>query len=157
MILNRPVSCGRTVSQMGSGLCGRGISFRLLCARLHYCSELVMEIIRIHYTLYGESIPVESRLEWVCLVHAGVRDKRRGYDIDLTHPRHETAFWWRHNEPVTSQSTDLFKWLIYPWHLVEIYGHINTCNKVFMAPICRTSTPVQLCLIHFILVELGSW
>ena len=41
-----------------------------------------------------------------CLVHPGVRDKRRVSEIDLSQPRHETAFWWRHNGPVTSQLTD---------------------------------------------------
>ena len=35
-----------------------------------------------------------------------MRDKRRGSEIDLSQPRHETAFWWRHNGPVTSQLTD---------------------------------------------------
>ena len=38
-----------------------------------------------------------------CLVHLGVRDKRQVSEIDLSKPRHETAFWWRHNGPVTSQ------------------------------------------------------
>ena len=32
-----------------------------------------------------------------CFVHPGVRDKRRVSEIDLSQPRHETAFWWRHN------------------------------------------------------------
>ena len=49
--------------------------------------------------------------KWLtCLVHPGVRDKRRVSEIDLFQPRHETAFWWRHNGPVTSQLTDLIKW-----------------------------------------------
>ena len=55
-------------------------------------------------------------LEWKlsvwysCLVHPSVRDKRRVSEIDLSQPRHETAFSWRHNGPVTSQSTDRIKW-----------------------------------------------
>ena len=31
-------------------------------------------------------------------------DKRRGSEIDLSQPRNETDFWWRHNGPVTSPS-----------------------------------------------------
>ena len=49
-----------------------------------------------------------------CLVHPGVRYKWRWYEIDLSQPRHETALRWHHNGPVTSQSNDLIKWLIYP-------------------------------------------
>ena len=64
-----------------------------------------------------------------CLIHPGVRDKRRVSEIDLTQPRHETAFWWRHNEPVTSQLTDRIKWPNYPVELIRIYVHINTHNK----------------------------
>ena len=30
-----------------------------------------------------------------------------------------------------SQSTDLIKCHIYPEHLMEIYGHIDTCNKLY--------------------------
>ena len=46
-----------------------------------------------------------------CLVHPGVRDKRRVSEIDLSQPRHETAFGdvtmgqWRHNQP--TQLSDL--------------------------------------------------
>ena len=40
--------------------------------------------------------------KFICLVHPGIRDKRRVSEIDLSQPRHETAFWWRHNGPVTS-------------------------------------------------------
>ena len=64
-----------------------------------------------------------------CLVHPGVRDKRRVSEIDLSQPRHETAFWWRHNGPVTSQLTDRIKWPNYPVELIGIYVHINTHNK----------------------------
>ena len=48
----------------------------------------------------GENtIPDEASpsLESFCLVHPGVRDKRRVSETDLSQPRHETAFWWRHN------------------------------------------------------------
>ena len=45
-----------------------------------------------------------------CLVQLNVRDKRRVSEIDLSQPRHETAFLWRHNGPVTSQLTDPIKW-----------------------------------------------
>ena len=55
-----------------------------------------------------------TKQEHVCLVHPGVRDKRRVSEIDLSQPRHETAFWWRHNGPVTSQLTDPIKWRNYP-------------------------------------------
>ena len=52
----------------------------------------------------------KPRLESFCLVHPGVRDKRWVSEIDLSQPRHETAFWWRHNGPVMSQITDPIKW-----------------------------------------------
>ena len=64
-----------------------------------------------------------------CLVHPGVRDKRRVSEIDLSQPRHETAFWWRHNGPVTTQLTDPIKWPNQPLELIEIFEHINTHNK----------------------------
>ena len=82
-----------------------------------------------------------------CLVHPGVRDKRRVSEIDLSQPRHETAFWWRHNGPVTSQLTNRIKWPNYPVELIGIYVHINTHNKESLAQRCRRSTNVQLCLI----------
>ena len=67
----------------------------------------------------------------------GVWDKRRVSEIDLSQPRHETAFWWRHNGPVTSQSTEL----------IGIYVHINTHNKESLTQRCRRSTNIHLCLI----------
>ena len=72
-----------------------------------------------------------------CLVHPSVRDKRRVSEIDLSQPRHETAFWWRHNGPVTSQLTDPFKWPNYPLELIGIYVHINTQSKESLTQICR--------------------
>ena len=82
-----------------------------------------------------------------CLLHKGLRDKRRVSGIDLSQPRHETAFWWRHNGPVTSQLTDPVKWPVYPLQLVGISVHINTHNKESLTHRCRRSTNVQLCLI----------
>ena len=78
----------------------------------------------------------------VCLVHPSVRDKRRVSEIDLSQPRHETAFWWRHNGLVTSQLTDLIKWPNHPLELIGIYVHINTNNKEFLTQRCRRSTNV---------------
>ena len=87
-------------------------------------------------------------LRSICLVHPGVRDKRRVSEIDLSQPRHETAFWWRHNGSVTSQLTDPIKWPNYPLELIRIYVHINTHNKEFLQQRCRRSTNVRLCLIY---------
>ena len=96
-----------------------------------------------------KSIPdsAEPRLEWFCLVHPAVRDKRRVSEIDLSQPRHETAFWWRHNGPVTSQLTDPIKWRNYPFELMFKCAYINTHNKESMTQRYRISTNVQLCLI----------
>ena len=93
-----------------------------------------------------KTIPDEAppSLESFCLVHSGVRDKRRVSEIDLSQRRHETAFWWRHNEPVTSQSTDPIKWPNHSLDLFGIYVHINTHNKESLTPRCRRSTNVQL-------------
>ena len=82
-----------------------------------------------------------------CLVHPGVRDKCRASEIELSKPRKETAFWWRHNGPMTSQLTGSNKWPNYPWELIGIYVHINTHNKESLAQRCGRSTNVQLCLI----------
>ena len=72
---------------------------------------------------------------------------RRVSEIDLSQPRHETAFWWRHNGPVTSQLTTPIKWPNYPLELIGMYVHINTYNKESQTQRCRRSTNVQLCLI----------
>ena len=64
-----------------------------------------------------------------CLVHPGVWDKRRVSEIDLSQPRHETAFWWRHNGPVTSQLIDLIKWPNHPLELIVICVHITQTTK----------------------------
>ena len=64
-----------------------------------------------------------------CLVHLCVWDKRRVSEIDLSQPRYETAFWWRHNRPATSQLTDPITLPSYPLELISIYVLINTKNK----------------------------
>ena len=95
-----------------------------------------------------------------CLVHPDVRDQRRVSEIDLPQPRHETAFWWRHNGPVTSQLTDPLKWPNYPLELIGIYAHINTYNKESLTQICRRSTNVQMCWIFCIYqydLSLNGW
>ena len=66
---------------------------------------------------------------YCCLVHPGVWDKRRVSEIDLSQPRHETAFWWRDNGPVTSQLIDLIKWPNHPLELIVIYVHITQTTK----------------------------
>ena len=78
-----------------------------------------------------------------------MRDKRRVSEIDLSQPRHETAFWWRHNRPVTSQLTDPITLPNYPLELIGIYVHINTQNKESLTQRCRRSTNVQMYLIFF--------
>ena len=52
--------------------------------------DLLVSYTRVYETSAG-------CLRSICLVHPGVRDKRRVSEIDLSQPRHETAFWWRHN------------------------------------------------------------
>ena len=74
----------------------------------------------------GIDLPHQGVVDSYSLVHPGVRDMRRESEIDLSQPRHETAFWWRHNGPVTSQLTDRIKWANYPLELITIYVHINT-------------------------------
>ena len=99
-------------------------------------------------------------LRSICLVHPGVRDKRWVSEIDLSQPRHETAFWWRHNGPVTSQLTDPIKWPNYPLELIGIYVHINTHNKESLTQRCRRSTNVQLCLISlyiYLILWISIW
>ena len=99
-------------------------------------TELSWRIIPIHFLSFLDTkmtsvvqICSGRRQGLVCLVHPGMRDKRRVSEIDLSQPRHETAFWWRHNGPVMSQLTDPIKWPNYPLELIRIYVHINTHNK----------------------------
>ena len=76
---------------------------------------------------------LKKRRSWDRLVsYTRACDKRRVSEIDLSQPRHETAFWWRHNRPVTSQLTDPITLPNYPLELIGIYVHINTQNKESM-------------------------
>ena len=84
-----------------------------------------------------------------CLVHPGVRDKRRVSEIDLSQPRHETAFWWRNNGPVTSQLTDPIKWPNYPLQLIGIFVHTSTYKKESLQQRCRRSTNTTVFDIFF--------
>ena len=68
------------------------------------------------------NILVPNRHKKLCwLVQPCVRDKRRVSEIDLSQPRHETAFWWRHNRPVTSQLTNPITLPNYPLELVRLF------------------------------------
>ena len=69
-----------------------------------YLCLLVNETKNPQHLDCGRSIPAtngdktipdsaEPRLESFCLEHPNVRDKRRVSEIDLSQPRHETAFW----------------------------------------------------------------
>ena len=95
----------------------------------------------------GINLPHQGVVDSYSLIHPGVQDKHRMSEIDLSQPRHETAFWWRHSRPVMSQLTDPFKWHNYPLELIRIYVHMNTQNKESLTQRCRRSTNVQLCLI----------
>ena len=99
-----------------------------------------------------------SRSSWrhcyACLVHPGVRDKRRVSEIDLSQPRHETAFWWRNNGPVTSQLTDPIKWPNYPLHLIGIFVHTSTYKKESLQQRCRRSTNTT---VFDIFVHISIW
>ena len=76
-------------------------------------------------------------------------------EIDWAQTLNETAFWWRHKGPVTSQFTDLIRWPIYiliaflflafnlySWaHMWQIIHHtkmspIDTCTIVFDIVLC---------------------
>ena len=50
-------------------------------------------------------------------------------EIDLSQPKHETAFWWRNNGTVKSQLTDPIKWPNYPLELIGIYVIITQTTK----------------------------
>ena len=100
-----------------------------------------------YYQYRNSNCRYQTRVRLSCLVHPCVRNKRRVSEIDLSQPRHETAFWWRHNGPVTSQLTDPITLPNYPLELIGIYVHINTQNKEYLTRRCRRSTNVQLCLI----------
>ena len=115
-----------------------------------YKNQLHLDVVDRYLRFMGDkTIPDEASpsLESFCLVHPGVRDKRRVSEIDLSQPRHETVFWWRHNGPMTSQFTDPIKWPNQPLELIEIFEHINTHNKESLTQRCRRSANVQLCLV----------
>ena len=113
------------------------------CTKLTEIPSLPVEVLVLSLIAHMERL-----VAWLsCLIHPSVRDKRRVSEIDLSQPRYETAFWWRHNEPVTSQLTDRIKWPNYPVELIGIYVHINTHNKESLTQRSRRSTNVQLCLI----------
>ena len=76
-----------------------------------------------------------------CLVHPCMRDTLRVSEIDLSQPRHETAYWWRHNRPVTSQLTNPIRLPNYTSGFMCIQNKESTTQR------CRRSTNVQLCLI----------
>ena len=73
----------------------------------------VLSLVKFDMVEVVEILP-RDRQGLFCLVHPGVRDKRRVSEIDLSQPMHETAFRWRHNGPVTSQLTDPIKWPNHP-------------------------------------------
>ena len=118
--------------------------------------------IKTVFPRYGDShVKDKTVVGPYCLVHPGVRDKRRAFEIDLSKPRHETAFWWRNNGPVTSQLTDPIKWPNHPLELIVIYVHINTHNKESLTQRCRRSTNVEPCWyfcihVHMVWVLLGG-
>ena len=69
---------------------------KLFFLRLQYVSQYVLtkslakfDIIIIVITI----ALVVVRQRYLCLVHPGVRDKPWVSEIDLSQPRHETAFW----------------------------------------------------------------
>ena len=88
-------------------------------------------------TGYHQATSAVTLCRLSCLIHPGVRDKRRVSEIDLSQPGHETAFWWCHNGPVTSQLTDPIKWPNYPLQLIGIYVHINTHNNESLTQWCE--------------------
>ena len=93
------------------------------------------------------------RLQWWQIQPSRLIVKCFWSEIDLSQPRHETAFWWRHNGPVTSQLTDPIMWPNYPLELIGIYVFINTSNKESLTQWCRWSTNVQTCFIFLYMVE----
>ena len=122
---------------------------RLVIVMFFFCkwffTHFNLGLLSNFYKTSWDDNSLQERL--LCLVHPAVRDKRRVSEIDLSQPRHETAFWWHHNGPVTSQLTDPIKWRNYPFELMFKCAYINTHNKESMTQRYRISTNVQLCLI----------
>ena len=86
-----------------------------------------------------------------------VRQERPVSGIDWSHTRHETTILWRHKGQVTSQLTDLIKWLIFASNLIEIWVHMNTRNKLSITPRCRRFTHAQWCLMYSSIDVIGSF
>ena len=118
------------------------------------CSCKVGEKLLCSRTYSGITRNRPARLGLLCLVHPGVRNKRRVFEIDLSQPRHETAFWWRNNGPVTSQLTDPIKWPNYPLQLIGIFVHTITYKKESPQQRCRRSTNTT---VFDIFVHISIW
>ena len=108
--------------------------------------------VQLKSTMDNNYIHHKVRDEMACLVPSGVRGKRRVSEIDLFQPRHETAFWWRHNGPATSKLTDRIKWPNYPLELIGIHVHINRHNKESLTQRCRRSTNVLDIFVYIYMV-----
>ena len=97
------------------------------------CCEKTYSVITRFGTIITHWVVHRGRVDQTglcCLVHPGVRDKRRVSEIDLSQPRHETAFWWRHNGPVTSQLTDPIKWRNYLLQLNGLSAYRHTQKRI---------------------------
>ena len=125
---------------------GFSISWEFIIMMIHATVPIILNMSQFFPQCIMRGSPFPGSL---LSCNPGVRDKRRVSQIDLSQPRHETAFWWCHNGPVTSQLTDPIKWPNYPQQLIGIYVHINTHNKESLTQRCHRSTNVQLCLIFF--------
>ena len=94
-----------------------------------------------------------------CLVHAAVRDKRRMFEINRSHNRHEAAF------SAVTKTSDVtiirLDWVtFYILDLIAIYVHvwINTRKKNITPRCCRLIT-LHLCLVFVLnnILILGIW
>ena len=84
--------------------------------------------------------------------------KRQVSEIDLSQPRHETAFWWRHNGPVQSQLTDPINWSNYE-NTIE---HDIVDKKLLFQNkdnlhLLQTSTPITTILSWKFLWDINSF
>ena len=88
-------------------------------------------------------------LVW-CLVYIRVYETSAGC-LRSTDPSLGVSqlFWWLHKGTMTSQSTDLIYWHIYPCDAIEIDEHVDTCDKMSMTPQWLRSTLVKLCLLYY--------
>ena len=70
------------------------------------------------------------------LVHPGVRGKHWGFEIDLSQPRHETAFCWRHtwasnvtiNRPYYPYRFAGIQATKCPWHHNVVHRYLYNCD-----------------------------